>query len=140
MASNTLIAKCGRPSKYSSKIPQYVINYTNRCLKKDEFPTIEGLAISLGVGTRTIYAWEKEYADFQHTTELLRDTQRDLLIRNGLKGKYSTSFSIFLLKAMHGFTDSRALFEANQTNYFDISPDVLADALKLMKQNNPQPA
>lgn len=41
------------------------------------------------------------------------------------------SLSIISL-AIRGFTDSKALFEATQNNYMDISPDVLADALKLM--------
>src|ERR1035437_4653705 len=125
MSNNLLALKTGRPTKYSSKIPSCVKHYTKNCLEKGIFPTIEGLALNLGTGTRTIYGWEKEYEDFLHTTELLRDTQRDLLIKNGLNGKYSTSFCIFLLKAMHGFTDNKALFQATQNNYMDISPEVL---------------
>lgn len=132
MDNKALAIKMGRPSRYANNIPSCVMNYTKRCLREGIFPTIEGLAINLGTGTRTLYDWEKEYTDFSHTLELLRDTQRDLLIKNGLTGKYSTSFAIFLLKAIHGYTDSKALFEATQNNYMDISPDVLADALKLM--------
>lgn len=137
MKGNSLI-KIGCPTKYSSKLLRCVTNYTNSCLKNDIFPTIEGLAISLGVVSKTIYTWEDEYEEFLHTTEALRDTQRDLLIKNGLNGKYSTSFAIFLLKAIHGFSDSKPILEATQNNYMNISPEVMADALKLMRENDKQ--
>lgn len=130
------LVKIGRPSKYSPRLPHNVTSYTNSCLKNGDFPTIEGLAISLGVVSKTIYTWEKEYEEFLHTTEALRDIQRSLLIKNGLNGKYSTSFAIFLLKSMHGFSDSKPLYEAVQNNYMNISPEVMADALKLMHEND----
>jgi hypothetical protein len=131
-----LEAKNGRPTKYSSKTSTCVTAYTKSCIKNDEFPTIEGLAVKLGVVSKTIYTWEKEYEEFLQTTEALRDVQRSLLIKNGLNGKYSTSFSIFLLKSMHGFSDSKPLYEAVQNNYMNISPEILADALELMKQED----
>ena len=130
MSNKALTIKFGRPTKYSIKIPARALSYTNSCLKKGIFPSIEGLAINLGVVTRTIYGWEKEYEDFLHTTELLKDIQRDLLIKNGLNGKYSTSF------ALHGFSDAKPLFEATQNNYMNISPELLAKALKVMREND----
>jgi hypothetical protein len=136
MSNKALTIKFGRPTKYSIKIPARALSYTNSCLKKGIFPSIEGLAINLGVVTRTIYGWEKEYEDFLHTTELLKDIQRDLLIKNGLNGKYSTSFAMFLLKALHGFSDAKPLFEATQNNYMNISPELLAKALKVMREND----
>jgi len=139
MKSNSLV-KIGRPSKYSSGMPKLVTNYINSCIKNDDFPTIEGIALKLGVVSKTIYAWENEYEDFLHTTELLRTTQRSLLIRNGLTGKYSTSFAAFLLKAMHGFTDSKPLYEATQNNIFNVSPDILAEALKIMHESDQLPS
>lgn len=75
------------------------------CLKNGRFPTIEGLAGFLRVGTRTIYDWKSEYSDFSQTIEILLDTQRELLITGGLTGKYNTRFSMFLLKANHGMRE-----------------------------------
>lgn len=135
MTPNSLV-RIGRPTKYSSRLPKCVNTYIKDCLKNDDFPTIEGLAMNLGVVSKTIYTWEKEHEDFLHTTQALRDTQRDLLIKNSLNGKYSTSFAIFLLKSMHGFSDSKPLYEAVQNNYMNISPEVMADALKLMHEND----
>lgn len=135
MKDNSLV-KIGRPSKYTSGISKRVVHYTNLCLKKGNFPSIEGLAVNLGVGTRTLYDWESLYSDFSQTMGILRDTQRDLLIKNGLSGKYSTSFSIFLLRSIHGFSDNKPQFEATQNNYMNISPELMVDALKIMKEED----
>jgi hypothetical protein len=64
---NSKIVKYGRPKKYTEKIPKCVMHYTNSCLDKNKFPTIEGLAVSLGVVSSTAYAWEKEYESFSET-------------------------------------------------------------------------
>jgi hypothetical protein len=42
---------------------------------------------------------------------------------------------MFLLKSMHGYNDKTPLYEATQNNYMNISPEVMADALKLMREN-----
>ena len=126
----------GRPKKYTTKIPTCVMHYTKSCVEKNKFPTIEGLAVDLGVVSSTVYAWEKEYADFSETVEALRDRQKLLLMENGLNGRYNTSFAMFLLKSMHGYNDKTPLYEATQNNYMNISPEGMADALKLMKEND----
>lgn len=123
----------GRPTRYTSKLPANVTIYTKNCLKNGVFPTIEGLATHFGVGTRTIYDWEAEYPDFSHTLEELRDTQKQLLITNGLTGSYNTRFAMFLLKANHGMSEKDPLISATQNSYMNISPDLLADALELMQ-------
>ena len=125
--------KRGRPTKYNSKIPPSVTTYTNKCLKEGVFPTIEGLSAKLGLGTRTLYDWEKLHPDFSQTMDNLRDAQRELLITNGLQGNYNTRFSMFLLKASHGMTEKEPLIDNTQNNYSNISPELLADALTLMR-------
>jgi len=122
----------GRPTKYTTSTSGRVIKYTNDCLEKGIFPTFEGLATFLGVGTRTLYDWELEHADFSQTMEKVRDTQRQLLITNGLTGSYNTRFAMFLLKANHGMSEKDPLIAATQNSYMNISPDLLADALELM--------
>lgn len=124
----------GRPTKFTTSTSKRVTHYTNDCLEKGIFPTFEGLAAFLGVGTRTLYDWELEHTDFSQTMEKIRDTQRQLLITNGLTGGYNTRFAMFLLKANHGMTEKDPLVDATQNNYMNISPDLLADALKLMHE------
>lgn len=124
----------GRPTKYTTSTSKRVTHYTNDCLEKGIFPTFEGLAAFLRVGTRTLYDWELEYPDFSQTMDSIRDTQKQLLITNGLTGGYNTRFAMFLLKANHGMTEKDPLVDATQNNYMNISPDLLADALKLMHE------
>lgn len=124
----------GRPTKYTTSTIASVRKYTSNCAEQGIFPTIEGLSAILGVGTRTLYDWEAEYPDFSQTLGQLRDTQKELLITKGLTGSYNTRFAMFLLKANHGMTEKDPLVEATQNNYMNISPDLLADALKLMQE------
>lgn len=127
------ISSRGRPTRYIIKFPSSVTQYTDNCLKNGTFPTIEGLAQYLDVGTRTIYDWEQLHKDFSQTIDTLRGTQKHLLITNGLTGNYNGRFAMFLLKANHGMTEKETLVDATQNNYMNISPDLLADALKLMQ-------
>ncbi len=134
MEGKVLSIKKGRPTKYTKETPRHVINYTKKCLENEQFPTIEHLASYLGVGTRTLYAWEEGYSDFQQTMDMLRDAQRNLLIRGGLTNKYNARFASFLLKASHGMSDARPLVNTTQNNIFNgVSPELLADAMALMR-------
>lgn len=135
MSDLSLSFKRGRPTKYTKETPKRVMHYTNECLKKGDFPTIEQLATHLGIGTRTLYAWEQAYSEFQQTIDILRDAQKDLLIRGGLTNKYNSRFASFLLKANHGMAETRPLVNATQNNIFSgVSPELLADALKIIDE------
>jgi hypothetical protein len=125
----------GRPTRYNSKIPVILKDYTSKCLVDGIFPTIEGFATHLGIGVRTIYDWEVEHFDFSQTLDLLRATQKQLLVTNGLTGGYNTRFAMFLLKANHGMSEKDPLISATQNSFMNISPELLADALKLMNEN-----
>lgn len=128
------VIKRGRPTKYTRSLPLRVMHYTDKCLKEGDFPTIEGLALSLGVSARTFYGWETEYPELFQTLERLRDVQKHLLQAGGLTGKLNTRMAIFLLKASHGLTDATPPITATQNNYLNISPEVLADAIKIIKE------
>lgn len=130
--------KRGRPTKYSPKLIKSVRGYTKKCLNDDIFPTIEGLSVKLGLGTRTIYDWERLYPDFSQTIDELRDMQKNLLITNGLSGGYNTRFSMFLLKASHGMKEKEPLITSTQNNNMNISPELLADAIELMRSKEEQ--
>jgi hypothetical protein len=136
MEDKTISFKRGRPPKYTKETPRRVIHYIKKCQQSDDFPTIEHLSSELGVGTRTLYAWEEAYSDFQHTMDMLRDAQRDLLIRGGLTNKYNSRFASFLLKANHGMQDKQPPISATQNNYMNISPELMAEAIKLTREKD----
>lgn len=130
------MSKIGRPTKYNStRLNARAREYIKQAKKKGDFPTIEQLAVVLGVSVRTLYDWEAEYPDFLQAMEALRDSQRHMLLTNGLNGKYNSRFAIFLLKANHKMRENEPVVE-NNTNYMNISPDVLADAIKLMRSKS----
>lgn len=126
------MTKKGRPSKYDTRLNTRAKEYIKIAKKKGDFPTIEQLAMVLGVGVRTLYEWEKEHEDFLQTMDTLREAQRHMLLTNGLNGKYNSRFAIFLLKATHKLRENEPVVE-NNTNFMNISPDILADAIKLMR-------
>lgn len=133
----TITLRPGRPTKYTKETPRRVMKYIKMCQEKKDFITIEQLASQLGVGTRTLYAWEKEHSEFQHTLDMLRDAQRDQLIRGGIQNKLNAGVSIFLLKASHGMQDRQPLVHATQNNNFNVSPELMADAIKIIREKDP---
>ena len=133
----TISLRRGRPTKYTKETPRRVVHYIKNCDKNSDFPTIEHLASVLGVGTRTIYLWEKEHSDFMHTLGMLRDAQRDLLVRGGLTNKYNARFASFLLKANHGMQDKAPAVHATQNNTFNVPAEIMADAIKLIREKDP---
>lgn len=137
MEEKTLLLRRGRPTKYTKETARRVIGYIKKCQKTGNFPTIEHLASELGLGTRTLYAWEKEYPAFQQTMDMLRDAQRHLLISGGLTNKYNSRFASFLLKANHGMQDRQPLVHATQNNNFGVSPELMADAIRLIREKDP---
>lgn len=68
-------------------------------------PSIEGLALELGINRETIYAWEKEKLEFSNILGKLREKQAKMLIKNGLSGDYNPTIAKLLL-AKHGYRET----------------------------------
>lgn len=94
-----------RPTDYGPQIVEQAEAFVLQRLEEKRLPTIEGLAVHLGVSRDTLYAWEGEHAEFSDMLEFLRATQGDELITNGLSGKYNASMSRLLL-TKHGYRES----------------------------------
>jgi hypothetical protein len=74
-------------------------------LVRVKLPTIEGLALAIGIHKDTIYDWEKKYPTFSDLTNDLRAKQADALINNGLSGDYNPLLSKLLL-SKHGYKEA----------------------------------
>lgn len=133
----TITLRPGRPTKYTKETARRVMKYIKKCQEKSDFITIEHLASELGIGTRTLYSWEEIYPEFQQTMDMLRDAQRDQLLRGGVSNKFNARFSEFLLKANHGMQDRQPPINATQNNYLGISRELMADAIKLIREKDP---
>ena len=134
-----------RPTKYDKLIVSKAQEYVDSC--EDEIkqvisgesekfttfkekvivklPTIEGLALYLGIHKDTIYEWEKEYDEFSDVTNVLRAKQADRLINMGLSGDYNPLIAKVLL-SKHGYKEgidnevSGAIDLGKKPSWFDI--------------------
>lgn len=118
----------GRPTDYNEEIVPKTRSYLDLCVdtvkqvisgQSDKFtaykekvtvkmPTIEGLSIYLGVHRDTINEWEKVHPEFSDIVNVLRATQADRLINNGLSGDYNPMIAKLILHK-HGYRESQEI-------------------------------
>ena len=109
----------GRPTEYSpatlKKAKEYLATCEDEELERGsdirplykirvKLPTIEGLAVYLGVSRDTIYEWENVHEEFSDILASLRAEQADKLINNGLSGDYNPTIAKVLL-TKHGYRE-----------------------------------
>lgn len=108
----------GRPTKYDPSFIQIAKEYIDSCGREaTELPTIEGLALKLGLDDERIGEYAKQYPEFHATIKELKFKQKNQLINDGMYGgkEVNSTMAIFLLKANHGLieTDRHELTGAN---------------------------
>tara|TARA_R110000868_G_scaffold407688_1_gene689373 strand:- start:560 stop:994 length:435 start_codon:yes stop_codon:yes gene_type:complete len=69
-----------------------------------KLPSIEGLALYLGIHKDTIYDWCKKYPNFSDVIDQLRAKQAQTLINKGLSGDYNSTIAKVLL-TKHGYRE-----------------------------------
>lgn len=116
----------GRPPKYSKKILIKTREYIDSCVDEEKqivrqansekgyemydyklkvnLPTIEGLALYLGIVKSTVFDWEKKYEEFSNLVEELRAKQAKVLLENGLSGEYNSTITKLIL-SKHGYRE-----------------------------------
>lgn len=99
----------GRPTKFIPNIifPK-VEQYLASCSREStELPTVEGLALKLGITKETIYQWSKKYPQISDYLKKIADKQKNQLMNDGMYGgkEVNASMAIFLLKAIHGLKE-----------------------------------
>lgn len=118
------MAKVGRPTIYNDEMLVKTQEYIDMCIDeiddyhktrgkmsdsydrivKVNLPTIEGLAVYLGINKDTIYTWRKEYKEFSELIDKLLDKQARELINKGLSGDYNPTIAKVLL-TKHGYRE-----------------------------------
>ena len=118
--------KIGRPTRYKPEYCQeiikffdiephfetpVVITYKDGTTKEEvkfipsDLPLLSAFANKLKTHRSTIFRWAKKHKEFRNALKRAKDCQREILITNGLKGLYSTSFAIFTAKNLIGWRD-----------------------------------
>lgn len=111
----------GRPTDYSDKVLDQTREYIDLCEdedKKVKIPTIEGLAVHLGVNKSTVYLWRKLHTPFSDLIEDLLARQGDRLVNKGLSGDYNPTIAKVLL-TKHGYREGHEHTGADGDPLFD---------------------
>lgn len=97
-----------RPTDYGPHIVEQTRAYLAE-IQNDErvvpkLPTIEGLSLFLNVSRDTLYEWEKVHPEFSDIMEVVRATQAEALMQNGLRNLYQSTITKVLL-TKHGYRE-----------------------------------
>lgn len=107
----------GRPTKYHDGMIQLAEEYLKTCGRdQTKLPTIEGLALYLGVDDERIGEWANAidesgnliHPEFHATVKKVKATQKNQLMDDGLYGgrEVNSTMAIFLLKVNHGMVET----------------------------------
>jgi len=98
----------GRPSKYTEELLKKAAGYVAYAYSEDKLPSLEGLALYIGVRRSTIYEWQKDPAkqDFSDILENILAHQAETLINKGLKGEYNSTITKVIL-TKHNYSDKQ---------------------------------
>jgi len=122
----------GRPTKYDKTIIPKTIDYMNNYDDyHDVFPSVEGLAVALGVGRTTVYRWEDEKEDFRNTLDALRTQGIRVLFNKGLKNE-ANAMMCKLALGNHGIT------EKVQTDLISSDDSLVPSVIRLVPAEFPE--
>lgn len=114
----------GRPTKYNKDVVKKTYEYINGCVDtyynyqkgfgatntferrvSAQFPTREGLSLTLSIHKDTLVEWEKKYPEFSAALAFLDDKQKEMIIRGSMNGDYNPMIAKLVLSANHGMRD-----------------------------------
>jgi hypothetical protein len=101
----------GRPTKYNETVLETARDYFNGGYEQfGVLPTIERLALVLGVGSDTVQAWEKQEDknEFSIIVKGIRNLQADLLLNKCLLNEWNSRTGNLLL-SKHGYAEKKEL-------------------------------
>ena len=103
------MAKVGRPTKYRPEMIVQIHKYLEKAIPENmKIPTIEGVALELGVSRRRVYDWKEKYPEFRHTLDEVLTRQKEILQEIGIFGGKEINATIvqLLLKVNHGMVET----------------------------------
>ena len=96
----------------------------------EELPTLAGYCLVAGIHPTNLTDYTIKYPEVRQYIETIALAQEQYCLINGIKNRANPIFSMFLLKSKHGFLDQPQKLEQNNT--FNITPELMKDALELM--------
>lgn len=125
--------KTGRPTEYKPGVIDEINEYLKSAVPENQqIPTIERIALKLGINRDTLYEWAKVHPEFSDTIEKVKATQKDLLIQTGIFGGKEINATIIalLLKVNHDMVEVQKtdITSAGQPIYGGKSTENLPDS------------
>lgn len=99
----------GRPTDYSPRIIEELNEYLKEAIPENmKIPTVEGIALRVGVNKKTLYEWAKRYPEFSNALEELKMKQKECLQEIGIFGGKEINATIvaLLLKVNHDMIET----------------------------------
>lgn len=106
--------------------------------EKTIIPSIVSASLYAGISKKALIAWElttAENSEVRQILDFIRDVEEKYLRENGLLGVTDSKLTTLLLKAEHGVQDQPQ--QLTQNNTFNVSPEILADAIELSRTKKP---
>lgn len=103
-----------------------------------DFPSIVSACIYAGVSEKAVLSYElrtTDNSDIRGLLDNIRMLQKKYLLDNGLSNKINGKLTGLLLSSDHGINDRPQ--QLTQNNTFNISPELLAEAIELSRKKAP---
>lgn len=98
----------GQPTKYTPQVIETINQYLKDAIPQNmKIPTVEGIALKLGISRDTLYEWAKVHEEFSDTLGKLKMMQKEALIETGIFGGKEINATIIglLLKVNHDMVE-----------------------------------
>jgi len=99
----------GRPKEYRPEMVEEIEKYLEEAVPQNmKIPTIEGIALRLGISRETVYQWAKEYPEFSDTIVKQKILQKEYLQEIGIFGGKEINATIvaLMLKVNHDMIET----------------------------------
>lgn len=100
----------------------------------EELPTLSGFCMFSGLHKGNLTEKRIEDPELNELLSQIETAQEHYCLVNGITNAVSPGFAQFILKTKHDYKDQPT--HLTQNNTMNISPDLLADALKLMSSKD----
>ncbi len=113
-----------------NRLEEYINN-----LQPNDVPLIVSASLYAGISEQALLNYELRTTEESRIRELLgkiRMLQKDYLIKNGLSNKINSPLTMRLLSAEHNLNEKPQ--QLTQNNTFNISPELLAEAIELSRK------
>lgn len=124
--------------KDRAKIDKLVNTYISS-LKPTDFPSLTDAALYARISEKTLIRYEistEEDSNIRLLLDEIRDRQKSYLMKNGLNKTIDSRLTGLLLQAHHNLKPDQP--NLSQTNIFNVSAEVMADAIALARSKKPK--